>query len=310
MWYNLSCRDEQNTGAFCFSAAANPHDSNNRGQSALHVSRTCVLAVRLDNGGSHGGRFAVKTQKRCPKCNEYKDRSEFGNNKTTYDGLSWYCKKCNRQYKIDNPEKRREERRLYMRKRRKRETEERRKTAPERAAARLIICEQKRIEREIKIQEEKERKFQEREYKRKLAKERARELRALRWHQTGKAKRENNIEEYRYYNRNRMKVRRIIQRTNGGSITKEQWKIICDHFGNVCLCCGNPETAYKELSIDHIIPVTKGGTSDWDNLQPLCFSCNSRKHTDIVDYRPSHLMAELEVKIKRAEVKNACEPHS
>lgn len=43
--------------------------------------------------------------------------------------------------------------------------------------------------------------------------------------------------------------------------------------GNVCVVCGGNEN----LSIDHIRPVRHGGSNDFNNLQTLCVSCNSRK---------------------------------
>lgn len=40
-----------------------------------------------------------------------------------------------------------------------------------------------------------------------------------------------------------------------------------------CVLCATTNA----LSIDHIVPITKGGTSDDDNLRTLCKSCNSSK---------------------------------
>ena len=32
-----------------------------------------------------------------------------------------------------------------------------------------------------------------------------------------------------------------------------------------------------DLTTDHVIPMSRGGTSTWDNVQVLCRSCNSKK---------------------------------
>lgn len=37
-----------------------------------------------------------------------------------------------------------------------------------------------------------------------------------------------------------------------------------------CKQCGS----YKSLHVDHIVPLSRGGTNDTDNLQALCAKCN------------------------------------
>lgn len=48
---------------------------------------------------------------------------------------------------------------------------------------------------------------------------------------------------------------------------------IIERDGYHCINCG----ATKNLSVDHIVPISKGGSDDLDNLQMLCRSCNSSK---------------------------------
>lgn len=46
--------------------------------------------------------------------------------------------------------------------------------------------------------------------------------------------------------------------------------------GYRCQSCGQLATA-KTLELDHIEPLSQGGTNDLSNLQTLCRRCNRRK---------------------------------
>lgn len=68
---------------------------------------------------------------------------------------------------------------------------------------------------------------------------------------------------------------------SGGSFTEKDWKDLCGKYDNKCLCCGEE----KKLSVDHVIPLSRGGSNTIDNIQPLCVLCNSKKGTKDTDYR-------------------------
>jgi len=125
---------------------------------------------------------------------------------------------------------------------------------------------------------------------------------ALLWARENREK--HNEKSRRYYRNNREKStkksrnwaknnpeknaakgnRRRTQKTAArGSYTAGEWKALVDHYGNKCLCCGRDDV---KLTADHVIPVTKGGSSNIDNIQPLCASCNSSKYNKTIDYRP------------------------
>lgn len=76
----------------------------------------------------------------------------------------------------------------------------------------------------------------------------------------------------------RHKRRGILK--DAGSFSIDEWIELCNRFGNKCLSCGAPE-----ITIDHVKPISQGGTNTIDNLQPLCQKCNSSKGSKTVDYR-------------------------
>lgn len=43
--------------------------------------------------------------------------------------------------------------------------------------------------------------------------------------------------------------------------------------------------APERLTIDHIVPLARGGSDDLSNKQLLCEKCNQNKGCEIVDYR-------------------------
>jgi len=45
---------------------------------------------------------------------------------------------------------------------------------------------------------------------------------------------------------------------------------------NVCQYCGN-KFIFSELTMDHVIPKSRGGEKSWNNIVASCKKCNSKK---------------------------------
>jgi 5-methylcytosine-specific restriction endonuclease McrA len=87
--------------------------------------------------------------------------------------------------------------------------------------------------------------------------------------------------------RAKVERRRSLQTAAAGSFTPSEFRALCAHYQWRCLACAAEDRA---LSVDHVVPLTKGGNNSIKNIQPLCRPCNSRKRSQIIDSRTADLM--------------------
>lgn len=74
----------------------------------------------------------------------------------------------------------------------------------------------------------------------------------------------------------RARLRRSRQRNAGGSHTVEEIKALLSKQKFKCAACS--KRVADSYEVDHIVPLSKGGSNDIRNLQILCISCNRRKN--------------------------------
>ncbi|HEY3497681.1 MAG TPA: HNH endonuclease signature motif containing protein [Polyangiaceae bacterium] len=74
-------------------------------------------------------------------------------------------------------------------------------------------------------------------------------------------------------------------RTRGVSpgLTREEWVTICEQHANadgdvLCAYCGKP----CDPTVDHVVPLVRGGVHEASNVVPACLSCNSSKGSKLL----------------------------
>jgi 5-methylcytosine-specific restriction endonuclease McrA len=72
-------------------------------------------------------------------------------------------------------------------------------------------------------------------------------------------------------------IRYYMEKSAPGVFTKEQIDARIEYFGGRCWICRGPYD-----TMDHVIPIARGGTNWASNQRPICTICNSRKGARIV----------------------------
>lgn len=93
----------------------------------------------------------------------------------------------------------------------------------------------------------------------------------------------------------------IFEKSQINEFSNDQKKIILERDNYTCLLCGARKVEGALLTVDHIIPQSKGGKADIENGMVLCAGCENRKS----NYSLNSFGKKMYIKIlKIAEKKN------
>lgn len=196
--------------------------------------------------------MGIVAEKRCNRCKETKPRDQFDRWALSRDGLQQWCKACTKAYRA-LPEVRERQNALFR---------ERYATDPQfRAKIRQTTNARTRARYAVDQNYRQRKDAQKREL--------------IRHSETWQ-------EKVRYWGRRHSHRRRMQQEASPTRHSRAEWEALCKQHGDRCVCCGEQ----KPLTVDHIVPLSKGGSDGIENIQPLCKPCNSQKSDKTIDYRP------------------------
>lgn len=79
------------------------------------------------------------------------------------------------------------------------------------------------------------------------------------------------------------------RRAAPGHVTTKEWQRILLFYGRACGICKRPESEMP-LTVDHFIPIVKGGDNTWRNVWPTCLPCNLKKRAKVpLEQFPPHV---------------------
>lgn len=219
-------------------------------------------------------------EKQCSKCKQWLPLDEFTKNKSFPDGLQNWCKTCMKAYYDANYERRLEYNRGYVAEHREHVREYQRSYRQEHPEAKEKAAERSRRHYEDN-------------------KDKALDQ-SKRWHAENPEKVQKTQQDY--YARNREARRESSRRwradnpdkvaaqnaerraREAGASTEEEidFKRIYQRDRDICYLCGR-KVKKSERHLDHVIPLSRGGTHSEDNLRLTHARCNLIKGSKLVE---------------------------
>jgi len=196
--------------------------------------------------------------KTCTRCKVEKTLDKMGKDKGSKDGYNIYCKECLRQLsqeqRDNNIERNRAYQAVYL-KRNRAKVNARKKaryySKPEEICAKNAEYREKNYERRLEIEQ---------------------------------ASRAKNKEKWRPAKNARQSARYRALKENQFVILNKELRQV---YEAPCYNCGSMENQ----TLDHLIPLSKGGRHSVGNIGTLCSSCNSSKHArTITEWKHSKRM--------------------
>ena len=221
-----------------------------------------------------------RRNKGIPKFQEYKDCKRCGVNIKCNSAVHVYCDVCSK---------------IVTRETNKKATKKYRGTEKAKAVRKLYMS----IEENRRASLDATRRFRSSEKGKKYLKDYSKsemcKNTSRRYRQSEKGRAGDSKRSKKYYSTEKGK---LVARKNatkhrhnkraGGEFDIDVWNEKLVRLNHRCVYCGTKEN----IGIDHIVPVSRGGSNHVDNLQPLCRSCNSRKSNSLIklfEIRPSML---------------------
>jgi 5-methylcytosine-specific restriction endonuclease McrA len=205
--------------------------------------------------------------KKCSKCGQIKSLEDFSRDRSAKDGLQSACKGCRRlvveEWRRKNPDKVRAYSKMYQREnadQRREYRREWRRRNPEASRKQKREWRQKNIERALEQERQRLRRWRKLNYEKDREAQRQREA-AFRSANPERAREKSRQSKQRWRARKRDGIGYRVA-------TKDIRRLSLAN----CVACGLPAD-----SLDHVIPLSRGGSHGIGNLAPMCRGCNSSK---------------------------------